>query len=201
MAVNADPKPGRWILPLVILGMLAFTYFFVSALPEASPDTTLPGASPSTTAGSGDGSSTSTPGNDGTGDGNPDAATQEYLDALETINDDLQVMSTDLVATNDGFDADPREVEYDDAVDRFTSVSEDTQDLADQVNALTVPAGMEQNQTSLVAAIDSCASAAAEALEGLTSNNPGDLRRAAVAAYAQSAEDFDTEVQNANDAA
>src|SRR5690606_28312697 len=36
MAVNADPKPGRWILPLVVLGMVAFTYFFVRALPSGS---------------------------------------------------------------------------------------------------------------------------------------------------------------------
>jgi hypothetical protein len=181
--------------------MLAFTYFFVSALPEASPDTTLAGGGPTTTTGPGEGSTTSSPGNEGTGGGNVDAATQEYLDALDSINDELQVMSTDLVSTNDGFDADPREIEYDDAVARFTSISEDTQDLADQVGALTVPAGLEDNQTSLVTAIDGCASAASEALEGLTSSNPGDLRRAAVAAYAQSAEDFDTEVQNAHSAA
>ena len=36
MAFNPDPKPGRWILPLVVLGMIAFTYFFVRELPEAS---------------------------------------------------------------------------------------------------------------------------------------------------------------------
>ena len=35
MALNADPKPGRWILPLVVLGMVAFTYFFVGAFTEA----------------------------------------------------------------------------------------------------------------------------------------------------------------------
>ena len=49
MAVNPDPKPGRWILPLVILGMIGFTYFFVRELPEASPDTTLVGQPVTTT--------------------------------------------------------------------------------------------------------------------------------------------------------
>jgi hypothetical protein len=53
MALNPDPKPGRWILPLVVLGMVAFTYFFVRALPEgaeepsdttvSASDTTFPG--------------------------------------------------------------------------------------------------------------------------------------------------------------
>ena len=45
MAINPDPKPGRWILPLVVLGMVAFTYFFVRALPsgseEGATDTTI----------------------------------------------------------------------------------------------------------------------------------------------------------------
>ena len=49
MAVNPDPKPGRWILPLVILGMIGFTYFFVRELPEASPDSTLVAQPTSTT--------------------------------------------------------------------------------------------------------------------------------------------------------
>ena len=66
MAVNPDPKPGRWILPLVILGMIAFTYFFVRSLPEASPDTTLaPGDTTPTTVGGGGPTTTSVPGGTG----------------------------------------------------------------------------------------------------------------------------------------
>ena len=30
-----DPKPGRWILPLVVAGIIGFTYVFVNALPPA----------------------------------------------------------------------------------------------------------------------------------------------------------------------
>ena len=60
MAVNPDPKPGRWILPWSF-GMIAFTYFFVRSLPEASPDTTLAaGDTTSTTVGGGDGPTTTT---------------------------------------------------------------------------------------------------------------------------------------------
>ena len=29
MTSNYDPKPGRWMLPLVVLAMVAFTYLFV----------------------------------------------------------------------------------------------------------------------------------------------------------------------------
>ena len=36
---RTDPKPGRWILPLVVLGLVALTWVFVNALPPA-PDAT-----------------------------------------------------------------------------------------------------------------------------------------------------------------
>ncbi len=195
MAVNPDPKPGRWILPLVILGMIAFTYFFVSSLPEGSPTTTL-AAAPSTTVAPGDGGTTVP----GTGTTVPGSA-EAYIAELDTINESLQVLATELVTVNDGFDADPRTVEFDDAVSRFGVVATDTQALADQVAALSVPPGLEANQQALVTAIDFCAGAAQDALDGLQSTDTGELRSTAVEAYTTSATDFDTEVQNARNAA
>ena len=75
------------------------------------------------------------------------------------------------------------------------------QALADRVTALAVPAGLELNQTALQSAIDICAAAADEALEGLRSTDTGQLRQAALEAYTTSAAGFDTEVQNAKNAA
>jgi len=41
-----DPKPGRWVLPIVIAVLIGFTYVFVNALPAAdiaaSTTTTVP---------------------------------------------------------------------------------------------------------------------------------------------------------------
>src|SRR3970040_1221947 len=110
MAVNPDPKPGRWILPLVILGMVAFTYFFVRSLPEASPDTTL--------------------------------------------------------------------------------VSGPTTTVPADGETTTVPS----KQITLAPR------AAHEAVTGLRSTDPGDLRRAAVAAFTNAVTDFDVEVANARTA-
>lgn len=197
MAVNPDPKPGRWILPLVILGMVAFTYFFVDALPEASPDTTLAGPVTSTTAGGGT-SDTTEPGEPS---GPVDAETQAYLDELDAVNAELQVLDTDLVTVNGQWDAEPREIEYTDIEARLVTISEDTQTLADRVAALTVPVELENNHATLTTAIDTCAAAADEALEGLRSTDTGGFRRSAVATYTQSASDFDTEVQNTKTAA
>lgn len=195
MAVNPDPKPGRWILPLVILGMIAFTYFFVKSLPEASPDTTLAGAT--TTTAPEEGSTSTQPG----GTGTIDDATQAYLDDLGSINDQLSVLNTELVAINDGFDADPREIEFGEAGTRMETVANDTQDLSDQLAALTAPPDLESNQQSLIASISVAAQAASEALSGLRSTDTGELRRAAVAAYTSAVSDFGVEVENTRTAA
>jgi hypothetical protein len=196
MAVNPDPKPGRWILPLVILGMIAFTYFFVRSLPEASPDTTLVAGSSTTTV-PGDGSTT-VPGTGGTVDSD---TVQVYLAELERISGEFQVLNTELVAVNTGFDADPREIEYSDAEPRMEATAASAQTLSDQVAALTAPAGLEANQEALAGQASLAARAADEALSGLRSTDPGELRRAAVAAFTAAVADFDVEVANARTAA
>ncbi|MEX1037471.1 MAG: hypothetical protein WDZ96_01285 [Acidimicrobiia bacterium] len=198
MAVNPDPKPGRWILPLVVLGMIAFTYFFINELPEASPDTTLASGITTTTAPNGE--TTSTTGAE-PGNGTVEPEVQAYLDELDEVNTSLQLLRTEMVTVNDGFDADPREIEYSDAEPRMETVEVDTQALADRVAAMTVPVGFETSHEALTSAIDQAAGAASDAVDGLQSDDPGDLRRAAVVAYTQAADNFATEVENTKTAA
>lgn len=195
MAVNPDPKPGRWILPLVILGMIAFTFFFVRELPEASPDTTLAGQPTTTTVP--DSPVTTVDG----GGGELDPETQAYLDELDVINAALQLLTTEMVTVNDGFDADPRDIEFEDAEPRLEVVVEDTTDLSDQVTNMDVPAGLEVNHDVLKTAAQFASLAAGDALDGLRSSDTGERRQVAVEAYVQATEDFDTEVTNAHNAA
>jgi hypothetical protein len=197
MAVNPDPKPGRWILPLVVLGMIAFTYFFVRGLPEASTDTSLvSGPETTTTLGGGDGSTTSTQSQTPL-----DPETQTYLDTIDTINEDLQVQRTELVTVNDAFNAEPREIEFDDAETRYEAVATQTRALADQLSGLTPPAALEGNHGSLQAAVDLAAVSAEEALAGLRSTDTGERRNTAVDSYVQAATDFGTEATNTHHAA
>jgi hypothetical protein len=196
MAVNPDPKPGRWILPLVILGMIAFTYFFVRSLPEASPDTTLAAGDTTPTTAS-EGGASSTTGAAGTV---PDEAAG-YIGELDRINGEFQALNAELVAVNTAFDADPREIEYGDAETRMQAVATSAQALSDQTAALTPPAGLEPNQEAVAAAASLAARAAGEAVTGLQSADPGDLRRAAVTAFTGAVTDFDVEVENARTAA
>lgn len=185
MAMNPDPKPGRWILPLVIIGMIAFTYYFVRELPDAAPGTTIAGPTTTTTP---DDSTTTT-------EADPlDPVVQAYVDEMDEINTQLQLLRTDLVATNTGFDASPREVEYPDAVTRFTTVRDETNALLLSFDALTAPEGLEESHTALRASLDGAAQAAARALSGLTSADPGTIRRAGVQDYVDAAATFETEV-------
>ena len=199
MAVNQDPKPGRWILPLVVLGMIAFTFFFIRELPEASPDTTLAAGVTSTTAANGE--ATTTTAANGSGNGTAVPEVQLYLTELDEVNASLQLLRTEIVTVNDGFDADPREIEYRDAEARMTTVEVDTQALADRVAAMTVPVGFETSHQAITSAIDTAAGASSDALDGLQSDDPGELRRAAVVAYTQAADNFATEVDNTKTAA
>ncbi len=197
MAMNPDPKPGRWILPLVVLGMVAFTYFFVRELPEATPESTLVSGGTTTTTVPG-GSTTQPP---GTGNGATDPEVQAYIDELETIDASLQLLQAEMVAVNNGFDADPREIEFSDAESRMEAVQTDTDALADQVAEMEVPAGFDTNHQALTNAIDIAAGAAADALDGLRSSDPGELRRAAVVAFTQATDNFNIEVTNTKTAA
>lgn len=202
MAVNPDPKPGRWILPLVILGMIAFTYFFVRALPEASTDTTLaPAASDTTTTAPGEGG-----GDDGAtsttqGQSQLDPETQAYLDEIDSINQELQVQRTELVTVNEAFNQDPREIEYADAEDRFEAIVTATEELVTRQTDLTPPEALTANHQSLVRAIDLASDSISEALAGLRSTDEGQQRNSGVEAFTQAATDYDTEVTNAHNAA
>lgn len=191
MAMNADPKPGRWILPLVIIGMIAFTYYFVRELPGASPDTTIAGPTTTTIP---DDTTTTT-------EDTTDPTVQAYIDEIDDINTQLQLLRTDLVATNTGFDANPREVQYPDAVIRFTTVRDETNALLARFDELDALEGLEENHTSLRDALNDAAQAAATALSGLTSADPGTIRRAGVQAYVTAAAGFESETADLKTAA
>jgi hypothetical protein len=195
MAVNPDPRPGRWILPLVILGMIAFTYFFVRELPEASTETTLVAGGQTTT--TLDGNTTSTTG----GAGNLDPATEAYLGEIDSINADLQVQRTEFVTVNTSFNEEPRGIEYTDAEARFEAVVSATEELTQRLRDLTPPTALESNHTTLQGYLDAAVTSATEALDGLRSTDTGQQRNDGVNAYVQAATDYDTEVTNTHNAA
>lgn len=193
MSSNYDPKPGRWMLPLVVLAMVAFTYIFVRELPSAATTSTVPGNG---------GTSTSTSTTDTTVPGEtttpttlaPDA--QAYVEALEVFQTRLTDLQTSLSAANTGFDADPRTVSYDQAEAAFIVVSTDTTALSNEITALVPPAGFEDAHATVIAAAQQAVNAIDQALVGLRAPAPdtGEGRRAGVQAFDAAAEAFSTAV-------
>lgn len=201
MVINADPKPGRWILPLVVLGMVAFTYFFVRALPADNVDFTPTTQDPAgTTVPTTD--DTDTDPTDTTTTTFPlDPTTQDYLDGVSQILSAIEELQREMAAVNGGFDANPRTVEYSDAVARLRALIDQANGLVDRINELTPPDALTTNHETIRTAVTTAAGAAEDALAGLQSTDDGTQRRNAVIAFDSAVADLQVAVENARSAA
>ncbi|MGF1667685.1 MAG: hypothetical protein ACFCVC_15615 [Acidimicrobiia bacterium] len=200
MNVNPDPRPGRWLLPLVVLGMVMFTYVFVNQLPGdgATTTTTVDGlAGPTSSTSLPDGSEPSdepdttdaTPGDGTTPVAAPEAAA--YLEAMAAFNTQLTGLQADLSAANAAWEAGgPGALST--AEGAFTEISQQVTAWQEQVGAVSVPESLAPTHETLVAAAEQAAAQAAAALDGLV-NAPGPEPRVqavalfdeAVSAFAQ----------------
>ncbi len=175
---KADPKPGRWILPIVIAVLIGFTYVFVNALPPAdvaaSTTTTIPVTTTTTVAPT----TTST-------------LPTEVLAFLAEV-DRFDKTATDLVAqltsVNEQWEA--RDIDHDGAEAGFTDARDDAQKLANQVAATTVPDPFKPAWRDTITASQDLIVQADAVLEGLLAPDDGSLRRDAVQAYNDSTTAF-----------
>lgn len=171
---------------MVVLGMVAFTYVFVNQLPGAGS-----GSGTSSVPGSGTGTGaapTATtrpdPSTPGSGPATTlDGEAQAYLDAVNPLAMELAGHQAEMTAVNDAWDADPQTIEFTEAEDRMAALSKAVADWTGRVKAVTAPAAFTETQNTLVAGADAAASAAAAALAGLRSSDPGEARRSAVGAF------------------
>jgi hypothetical protein len=165
MAVNPDPRPGRWLLPLVILGMVLFTYVFVRTLPGAEADavdldngatstttTTAAAADPEST------TTTTTP---------LDAETAAYLDALNGLETQLTGFQTTMSTVNGQWDASPRQIEYADAEAALAELSGEVGAWADAAASVTPPLSLTDSHTLVSQAAEIVSESAAAVLSGL----------------------------------
>lgn len=187
MANNPDPRPGRWLLPLVVLGMMLFTFVFVTRLPGTEPvtTTTLPEGETTTTV----------PGSTTVASTVPtDPALQTYRDALAALASELANFQVEMTAVNAGWDADPKTIDAAAAKARLTALRDQTASWAAAVGQLTVPVGLEANQAAIADAANRAAGAAESTLSGFTSAPGPEQRREAVAAFATAVTDFSAAV-------
>ena len=187
---NPDPKPGRWILPLIIVGMVGFTYFFVQQLPATQPEetTTTLAAVTTTTTGNNGGETPTT-----VASAIP-AEVQAYVDKMAGSQAELAGIEADLLDVNGQQDASPRVIEYQDALALFRDVETRSSVFADGVEIAAPPAGYEALATihaDLATAAGKIRTAGLNARAGFEGPS-AQPRRDAVAAFQAASIEFST---------
>ena len=198
MARNPDPKPGRWILPLVILGMVFFTWAFVNQLepPELQDDepvsiaTTSLATTPTTLL-----EETTT-----TASLPPDL--QTYLNNLLSDKAALAEVAAEMDAVNS---------DWDDRAETGKTFAEAEADLmvvaelalvfSDGVELHLPPSGVTGLVDAHGAALDAArdvANAADGVLAGLRAPDTGQQRQAALVEFRAAAANFDLAVDSIN---
>ena len=178
---NEDPKPGRLVLPLVLIGMIATTYTFINRVAvgnnlEIQPeepqveeiietDTTTEESTTTTT--------TTLP--------------DEVITYLEEISSE-KIQSIDLASTvleaNDNWDNE--NLTYQEAKDEFASFIEDAQQFVLTVNEPGPPstfAGLVKSHEELKSLAQLVYEDTVELLDGLTSSDTGERRAAALDSF------------------
>ena len=166
-----DPKPGRWILPVVIAALIGFTYVFVNALPPADIAASTTTTAPTTTTTTLGTTTTST-------------LPTDILAFLAEV-DRFEAAAADLVVELNGVNEqwENKDIDFNEALDGFTKVHDDAQDLANQVAATTVPDPYPPAWPDTIAASQEIIVQAEAVIDGLKAPDDGTLRREAVQAY------------------
>jgi hypothetical protein len=163
-----DPKPGRYILPIVIAALIGFTYVFVNALPPVDITTTTTTTLATATDTTPDTSTTSTLASD-------TVAFLAEVDRFEALAADNLVQLNDVNAQWEA-----REIEFAEARTEFTEVRDSSQNLADQVAATDVPETYQPAWPDTELAAQDLVTKATDVIAGLEAPDDGSLRRAAV---------------------
>ena len=200
MMRNPDPKPGRWVLPLVVLGMVLFTWVWINRLGPPEVDDTQPVSTTSATT-----TSTTAPGDAESVEevGEPETTTTTLLPPeievyLENLADDKRALAevvAELNSFNNEWEDD--QISYQEAEDGFVSASEQALAFSNSVELHRPPDGIpgladaHQKILDLATAV---AAAADDALSGLRAPDTGELRRAAMVEFRAAAESFNQQV-------
>ena len=206
MVSNPDPRPGRWVLPLVVLGMILFTWVWVNRLEPPAVEITAEasGTAPSTTANSAASEDTTS--------GNGETETPEdttpttllppeievYLTNLAEDKAALAALVEELNSVNDDWEnRDETGVTFPETEAAMVAVSERAVVFSEAVELHRPPedvAGLTDAHQRVYESAAAVAEAAANALAGLRAPDTGELRRAAVVEFRAAAASFDQQV-------
>ena len=178
---NEDPKPGRLVLPLVLIGMIATTYTFINRVTtnndlEIEPvaeEVVEPIVEDSTPEDTTTTTTTTLP--------------DEVVTYLEEISSE-KIQSIDLATkvleANENWDNES--ITYQEAKDEFAEFIEDAQQFVDTVAEPGPPstfAGLVKSHEELKSIAELIYADTQELLEGLTSSDTGQQRAAALESF------------------
>ena len=178
---NEDPKPGRLVLPLVLIGMIATTYTFINRVAtnnnlEIEPSVEQVVVEPEEEPVSEDTTTTTTT-----------TLPSEVVTYLEEISSD-KIQSIDLATkvleANDKWDNE--EISYQEAKDEFAEFIQDANQFVETVSEPGPPstfAGLVKSHEELKSLAELIFSDTEELLEGLTSSDTGERRASALDSF------------------
>jgi len=191
MARNPDPKPGRWILPLIVIGMIGFTYVFVNNLDDSAAATpvTLPESSTTTV-------SDIEPIDVEPTVAESDPAVAAYVDQVNLSQSDLASFAAEMASINEQWDA--RDVEFSTARDFLRDdLNPRIAQWVTRVEVIEAPVGFEDSQAALVVVAPPVSAAADAVLDGLEAPDTGQARQAALEQFNAAVEAFNTAAADA----
>ena len=178
---NEDPKPGRLVLPLVLIGMIATTYTFINRVAtnnnlEIEPSVEQVVVEPEEEPVSEDTTTTTTT-----------TLPSEVVTYLEEISSE-KIQSIDLATkvleANDKWDNE--EISYQEAKDEFAEFIQDANQFVETVSEPGPPstfAGLVKSHEELKSLAELIFSDTEELLEGLTSSDTGERRSSALDSF------------------
>jgi hypothetical protein len=177
---NPDPKPGRWILPVVILAMMGFAWLFINAAEDptvSASDTTVNGGSTGTT-------TTTTLPPSGTTTTTMAADIVQYN--LDITNAGIAMAGLQENINNANNNWEDRTVAYADTVGILQGLDAEVKAWRAALNDIVVPTSLPEYtdfHNIMVAAAAEVARTSGTIVPGLQAPDSGEARRAAVAAF------------------
>ena len=186
-----DPKHGRWILPLVVLALVVFTYTFVTNLPPAQTPTT-------TTAGAAGNTTTTAPDEETTTTTTLPEEVVAFVATIDALSSQAEELRTRAQTLNDEY-ADSND--YGGTREGLSQVRIDTSNFNDAVAGVEVPARAADKWTDVTTAAAAMQIAADDMLDGLVNTAGSEKRLAALEEYNIAAATFSQELEAAKEAA
>ena len=190
---NDDPKPGRLVLPLVLIGMIATTYTFINRVSTSNDLEIIPNeqANQETIIEEEVVEDTTTT--------TTTTLPSEVVSYLEEISSE-KIQSIDLASTvlqaND--DWDNENVSYQEAKDNFANFIEDARQFVEIVSEPGPPstfAGLVKSHEELKSLAELIFADTEELLEGITSSDTGERRSAALDSFNNNINQFQQKIE------